>query len=231
MNVNDVVNHKAFQIGGVGVGCFAAGAALGYFYAMTKIQAKIVEAFEIQDFEDDQMMSLPLEWDDDSDDDWKDSHLAHTTDEREDILVVDDEDSEEEPEILNVFTRADPWDYSVEEAKRQNSDGIYILHRDEFFADEREFTQLTFNYYAKDDILVDEDDKPVHNYKDVVGELGWGYGSLDPHVFYARNENLKEEFEVLYNDEFYSVEILGYNLESVYEEEDGREKLMKFKDE
>jgi len=231
MNVNDVVNHKAFQIGGVGVGCFAVGATLGYFYAMTKMQAKIVEAFEIQDFEDDQMMSLPLEWDDDSDDYWKDSHLAHTTDEREDILVVDDEDPEEEPEILNVFTRADPWDYSVEEAKRQNSDGIYILHRDEFFADEQGFTQLTFNYYAKDDILVDEDDKPVHNYTDVVGELGWGYGSLDPHVFYARNENLKEEFEVLYNDEFYSVEILGYNLESVYEEEDGREKLMKFKDE
>lgn len=78
---------------------------------------------------------------------------------------------------------------------------------------------------------MDEDDKPVNNYKDVVGELGWGYGSLDPNVFYSRNENLREEYEVLYNDEFYSVEILGYNLESVYEEEDGREKLMKFKDE
>ena len=231
MNVNDVANHKAFQIGGVGVGCFAAGAALGYFYAMSKIQAKIVEAFEIQDFEDDPVMSLPLEWDDDSDDDWLYSHLAHTTDERDDILVVDDKDPADEPEILNVFTRADPWDYASEEIKRENSNGIYILHRDEFFADEQSFTQLTFNYYAKDDILVDEDDKPVHNYKDVVGELGWGYGSLDPHVFYARNENLKEEFEVLYNDEFYSVEILGYNLESVYEEEDGREKLMKFKDE
>lgn len=230
MNVNDVVNHKGFQIGGVGVGCFAAGAALGYFYAMSKIQDKIVEAFE-ESFDEDLEMSLPLEWDDDSEDNWTDSHLAHTTAEPEHILVVDKNETDDEPEILNVFTRSDPWDYAAEEIKRENSNGIYILHRDEFFADEQSFTQLTFNYYAKDDILVDEDDKPVHNYKDVVGELGWGYGSLDPNVFYSRNENLREEYEVLYNDEFYSVEILGYNLESVYEEEDGREKLMKFKDE
>ena len=33
MDIQEVIRNKNFQIGGVGVGCFLAGAASGYFYA------------------------------------------------------------------------------------------------------------------------------------------------------------------------------------------------------
>lgn len=124
---------------------------------------------------------------------------------------------EDEPEIVahNVFAGNDSdWDYDLEVSKR-SEDAPYVLHKDEFFEDERDYAQLTLTYYAGDDILTDsEDDSPIYNYHEIIGELKFGHGSGDPNVFYVRNSKRHSEYEVVNDPGLYSVEVLGHEIEA-----------------
>lgn len=104
------------------------------------------------------------------------------------------------------------WDYEQEVANR-TQEAPYILHKDEFYADELEYSQTTLTYYAGDDILVDEEDKPIYNHAHIVGELRFGHGSGDPNVLYVRNDHMKAEYEILFDPGLYSVEVLGLEME------------------
>ena len=131
------------------------------------------------------------------------------------------EESEDKPVDKRMYdengilaeTEPDGWNYSREVRLRTDT-APYVLHADEFFSNEEDFVQSTFMYYAGDDVMVDEDDSLVPNYKNVVGELKFGYGSGgDPNVFYARNPVRKAEYEVLNNDTSYTEEVLGIHEE------------------
>jgi len=113
------------------------------------------------------------------------------------------------------------WDYELEQRQRSDTEP-YILHKDEFFADEKDYTQMTLTYYAGDDILVDEDDKPVYNHKNIVGKLNFGHGSGDPSVCYVRNDKNKAEYEILRHEGLYSVEVLGLEIENKRRARDNR---------
>lgn len=126
----------------------------------------------------------------------------------------------ESPIETNVFatveTEDDHWNYD-EEIKRRNPLEPYIIHRDEFFAEEmatEDYIQSTLTYYAGDNILVDEDDKPIYNHHQVVGELVFGHGSGDPNCVYIRNMTRQTEYEVLRDPGLYSVEVLGLEIEN-----------------
>lgn len=126
-------------------------------------------------------------------------------------------EEENEPEVItkNVFAEPQPqddWDYDKETALR-TPDRPYVLHKDEFYAEENNYAQMTYVYYAGDDIMVDEDEKPVYNYNLILGELLWGHGSGDPKVFYVRNDKRKTEYEVNYDPGLYSVDVLGLEIE------------------
>lgn len=230
MDIREVINNKSVQIGGVGIGCFLAGAASGYFYA--KKTVNMADDIFVEEVED---LTLPFDEveEEDEDDDIVDSGtLSHSAPELEQLIDNWGQNSDDEPveePVRNIFTREDSWDYDLETSQR-SSEKPYVIHRDEFFSDELGFTQLTFTYYAGDDILTDEQDTPVHNYRTIVGPMKFGHGSLDQNVFYARNEELNCEYEILHSDSFYSIEVLGYGLESEYEEQDSKEVPLKFKD-
>lgn len=114
-----------------------------------------------------------------------------------------------EPEIVNVFENPDSeWDYDLETESRTET-APFILHRDEYWANELDFDQVTLTYYVGDDILVDSGDSPIYNYAMVVGELRFGHGSGDKNVLYVRNHELKSEYEILRDSGSYSVEVLG----------------------
>lgn len=104
------------------------------------------------------------------------------------------------------------WDY-VEELKGRKASAPYILHKDEFYADEMGYSQITLCYYAGDDIMCDEDDSPIYDYKTVTGPLRFGHGSDDPNVFHVRNEKHKSEYEILFHEGLYSIEVLGLEIE------------------
>ena len=108
----------------------------------------------------------------------------------------------------------DDWDYDVE-LENRSEEAPFVIHRDEFYAQETDYTQATLTYYAGDDILVDEDDTPIYNHPTVIGELKFGHGSGDPNVFHVRNDKRKGEYEVIYDPGFYAVEVLGLAAEDI----------------
>lgn len=122
------------------------------------------------------------------------------------------------PEVTPVRRNAfavddDDWNYESE-VRNRTEVMPYILHKDEFYADEKEYSQITLTYYAGDNILVDEDDTPVYNHERVVGPMRFGHGSADPNVFYVRNDVRKAEYEILRDSGLYSVEVLGLEIEN-----------------
>lgn len=135
-------------------------------------------------------------------------------------MITDEEVSSEEPESEKVEEPLitvsefpdDDWDYEAEIESR-TSNAPYVIHKDEFYADEMNYTQLMLTYYMEDDIMADEDDSPVYNYNTVVGELKFGHGSDDPDVFYVRNDRRRAEYEITRLPELYSRAVLGLEIE------------------
>lgn len=134
------------------------------------------------------------------------------------VLDLHKEDPQLEPVIQSIFAEEDDddWDYDEEVANR-TTDEPYVLHKDEFYAEEMHdqgYSQETLTYYAGDDIMTDQDDHPVYNYSSVVGLMKFGHGSGDPNVVYVRNDKLKSEYEVVYDQGMYSREVLGLEIEN-----------------
>lgn len=130
----------------------------------------------------------------------------------DDPVEVEVVTSEEIPFADNFTNAEDVWDYKEEVLKR-SPDHPYIIHKDEFWSEESGYTQSTLTYYNGDDILCNEDDSPIYNYVQVVGELRFGHGSGDPNVVHVRNDKRKDEYEIVFDPGFYSVEVLGLEIE------------------
>lgn len=125
----------------------------------------------------------------------------------------------------NIFDNGDDdeWDYELERQNRRGEEP-YILHKDEFDAEEFDFDQVTVTWYETDEILTDDKDVPIYNPHTVVGELRFGHGSGDNNVLYVRNERLKAEYEVLREPGSYEVIVLGgtSDIEDEFEKSDLR---------
>lgn len=141
-----------------------------------------------------------------------------------DIPTEDDEDS------INIFASEDDgWNQEDEDRIRSESDEPYILHKDEFWGDEKGYTQNTLTYYAGDNTLCSEDSTPIYNIQEVVGELKFGHGSGDRNVAYVRNDKLKAEYEVIRDRGHFSVEVLGLVEEEAQERAQLKHSLRKFR--
>jgi len=113
-------------------------------------------------------------------------------------------------EPSNVFEQPDPdtFDYDKELGRRDTAHP-YVLHKDEYAAEEYGFSQTTLTFYTRDRILTDEFDCPINGWEQVVGELMFGHGSGDPDVVYIRNHKFQAEYEVVKQDKAYATEVLG----------------------
>ena len=126
------------------------------------------------------------------------------------------------PVTKSVFEEDDgDWNYQFELNSREGQD-IYVIHRDEFFADEMEYTQGQLTYYKGDDMLTDELTKPIVPYRKWVGSTlnRFGHGSKDPNVVFVRNDKEKMEWEIALDLGYYAVEVLGNDIEDVYDQQD-----------
>lgn len=116
----------------------------------------------------------------------------------------------EEPSIKFEIRPKEDWDYEAELASRL-TDIPYIIHRDEF-GEKTDHSKVTLTYYEDDDILCDEDDKPIENKERLVGEGNldrFGHGSNNPNTVYIRNELLSLDAEVIKNPSSYTEEVHG----------------------
>ena len=133
-----------------------------------------------------------------------------------------------EPVVENVFDNSDEWDWEIEKELR-SAGQPYVIHYEEYIADDMGFHQDTCTYFNGDDIMVDSNDVPVYNHAGVFGELKFGHGSRDPNVVYIRNEQAKQEWEVLFDSGSYQATVTGTRLE---EDDDNhlRHSVLKFRD-
>jgi hypothetical protein len=136
-------------------------------------------------------------------------------------MLVDRIESSKDSHPSNIFSHdVLPWDWD-EEVKKRGDDEPYIIHKDEYDNenDEKDFSQSTLTYYKGDDILVDEADVPIHNYRKLTGELKFGHGSCDPSIVYIRNTKMHAEYEILLDHGLYQVEVLGEEIENSFNNE------------
>lgn len=117
--------------------------------------------------------------------------------------------------------KAEGWNYEEELDKRLNSQTPYIIHQDEFMGKETGYSQVTYTYYAADDVLVDEENNhPLPHADLVVGveNLRFGHGTDDIDVVFVRNNDLKIEMEICRHPGSYEEEVLG--IENTAEDDD-----------
>lgn len=129
------------------------------------------------------------------------------------------------PRKVSIFTTShdddgeDDWDIN-EEMENRSPDAPYVIHREEFDANELDFRQSSWTYYAGDQVLTDEKDAPQYDVDKIVGELKFGHGSQDRSICYIRNEALRNEYEVILDQGSYMVQILGEDIEEELEKRD-----------
>lgn len=228
MQVQDILKNKTFQATSAAVVAFAGGFGVGYILAKKKHEYTGQLDAELY-------TQMPLVFDGDQYE-TEDGYAFSTKIievESEDVTDAIDENWKEvderiEMEKVNVFTVLDEdWDYDAELAAR-NPMEPYVIHQDEFMADEMDFRQETLTYYAGDDIMVDTDDTPIYNYTGMMGELKFGHGSKDKNVVYIRSEVLHMEWEILLHQGFFEQEVLGLKLEAE-DEAHLRHSVLKFR--
>lgn len=103
------------------------------------------------------------------------------------------------------------WDYQREIAGRLDGEP-YVIHQDEFSGNETGYTQTTYTYYAKDDVLVDDDSgHPLPHGDIIVGQnnLRFGHGTDDIDVVFVRNDKLQLEMEICRVHDSYEEKVLG----------------------
>lgn len=150
------------------------------------------------------------------------SENAELADRDPQLAELLEEEKYTSPTTKSVFEEDDgDWNYQFELNAREGQD-IYVIHRDEFFADEMEYTQGQLTYYKGDDMLTDELGKPIVPYRKWVGATlnRFGHGSKDPNVVFVRNDKEKMEWEIALDLGYYAVEVLGNDVEDVYQEQD-----------
>lgn len=238
--IASIIRHPLTIPMTVGVVSFGAGVGAGYIlarktgkeaelYEIPQVNIELTEE-DLEEMEEEQVDVISIEDGEtvvqtvDVEDFIKTKLEEHTK-----LVEVDGEKFEAEdeehlkvvgspPEITpvhrNAFAGNDAdWNYP-EEARNRTTELPYIIHKDEFYADEKDYSQLTLTYYAGDNIMVDDDESPIYNHERIVGPLRFGHGSGDPKVFYVRNDRMKAEYEILEDQGLYSVEVLGLEIEN-----------------
>lgn len=94
-----------------------------------------------------------------------------------------------------------------------NPNGPYVITEDEFNDNEVGYNQVSLTYYAGDDILADEQDAPILEETETVGDalmrFGEGVTEGGENIVFVRNTKIELDFEVTRSHGKYSVEVAG----------------------
>lgn len=226
--MNEILQNKNLQTGVAVVIGFGSGMALGYYLgkkAREVVAPAVTNVFnntpegDVDDLLTNEDIFDPSKLSEAERGEVRDQALQlmrpydPSIDAPQDEVVVEGPEEEPEAKVINIFDNpaGDDWDYEKElEGRGQQP---YVIHQDEYFGNEQDFTQKTYTYYAGDNILVDDKDTPVHRHENVVGELKFGHGTTDKNTVYIRNPMLEMEFEILRMDGLYSEEVMGVHPE------------------
>lgn len=212
MNINDILNNKWAIPVVVGVTSFAVGSASGYILGKKKVNQTIT--YYLSDIrKESAKMEEVIVSDEVEEPDFDGEEIE---------FIEEGEPGNPHTFVQNIFSAprslAD-WDEEYEVANRVDGEP-YVIQVEEFIENANEYHQQTVTYYMGDDIMADESDTPIYGHAELMGELKWGHGTNDPNVVYIRNDERKQEWEVLRHTGHYGVEILGLEIENEYETQD-----------
>lgn len=104
------------------------------------------------------------------------------------------------------------WSFPYELSQR-SPNTPFIIHQDEYFSEEAGYQHVQYTYYAKDDVLADEDDTVLHNRHNLIGPdkhlTRFGHGADDHNVLYVRNSHLELDIEITREPRAYEEEVQG----------------------
>lgn len=127
-----------------------------------------------------------------------------------DDVAEPDQDLDDPEEIAqNLFERQDQAQLNI---SARTADTPYVISAEEYLQNDPEFEQLEMTWYAGDNILCDDKDKPVENINLYVGDDNlqkFGLASQNISLVFVRNERLRMDFEVSYSDGTYKHEVMG----------------------
>lgn len=213
MNISSVLNDPrkvAIIAGGGGV---ITGFIMGYLAGRSR--SEIDEVLPYVDYVDDDEEDLEHFVLDQISEYPEDDELEETDTEAEVSEEVD------ETTTSNIFANRVIIEFDEEAEKENRKEGApYIIPIHVFVENEHDWRQETVTYYVGDDVVAGENDEPIYNYSDLMGDLRFGYGSNDPNVVYIRNEKYRREWEVLRHTGHFGIEVLGHQIESEYEAND-----------
>lgn len=116
----------------------------------------------------------------------------------------------------NVFSDNTPVDdtFNIDEEQiTRTEEAPYVISREEFFENSTDFVQSTISYFDEDGVLVDEQDQPIEDSENTIGEYNlsrFGQGSHDNKIVYVRNDRLQQEYEIVKSEGSYTREVLGF---------------------
>lgn len=102
------------------------------------------------------------------------------------------------------------WNWATERQQRSPK-RPYVIHYDER-TDEDAFPEVTWTYYAADDVLCNEKDEVIDRRDEKIGEDNldrFGHGSHDDNIVYIRNQSLHMDIEVIKSENSYVEEVIG----------------------
>lgn len=237
----DRVRPEALLAGGALAGS-ACGVLVGYRVAKRRIEARLIEKFnveleeELSKMRDHYREKFTVVEEQKPDLQTLVEHLKYAPEEQAAIDAVASAEEDEAADAIreeiikkNVFDLPvmEEWDYA-EEIKNRRDDVPYIIHVDEFTAQETSFEQHTLTYFEGDDVLCNQLDTPIENVDELVGvaSLGkFGHGSNDGNIVYVRNMELELEFEIVHSDGDYAHEVHGIPPEDHLQHSDRRRRF------
>lgn len=87
------------------------------------------------------------------------------------------------------------------------SDFPRMISASEMLNQKQWYSKVTLTYYAGDDVLADDQDEPLEDPKDIIGEHFkefFGMSENDPDVIHVRNDDTESDYEVVRVDTSYS---------------------------
>lgn len=125
------------------------------------------------------------------------------------IVTLEDVTSQPTAVVENIFDKVAAM--PLDELRKEM--GVpYVIAISEFATEEQQYTKETVTYYAQDEILVDDAERPIDDIEGTVGEVNlqfFGQASEDPDIVYVRNDKRDIDFEIVRVDKSYAEFVLG----------------------
>lgn len=132
------------------------------------------------------------------------------------VIDFEDYDSRSEtPEGLTtveIGIRGDDVKVSVEEQTRRDESAPYLITIEEYMGDRHDFAKTTATYWEEDDTIVNDDEKPMDDVNEVIGNdnlMTFGSDPEEPDMIWVRNEHLEVDFEIARDQRSYHEVVLG----------------------